>query len=107
MIGKPPNAGLGRPKGTPNKATKLLKDAILMAAEMAGNDIEAGGGLEAYLKHQAIANPGPFIALLGKVLPIQINGTINVVPQEDALDMLDDAPVGEAAGPEHHEGLLN
>lgn len=28
----------------------------------------------AYLQMQASANPGPFMALLGKVLPMQIQG---------------------------------
>lgn len=37
---------------------------------------EAGGkeGLVGYLKQQAIKNPGPFLAQLGKVLPLQITG---------------------------------
>lgn len=60
----------GRPKGVPNKTTALLKDAILQAAEKAG-DRE---GLVGYLTVQAKANPGPFMALLGKVLPMQIAG---------------------------------
>ena len=61
----------GRAKGTPNKTTKLLKDAILLAATNAG-----GGkhGLVKYLQAQADANPGPFLALLGKVLPMQVTG---------------------------------
>lgn len=63
----------GRQKGTPNKTTALLKDAILMAAEKAGGK----GGLESYLQMQAILNPGPFMALLGKVLPMQIAGDPN------------------------------
>lgn len=67
---KPPNAGKGRAKGVPNKTTKLLKDAILKAAEKAGGK----GGLVTYLKTQATENPGPFMALLGKVLPMQISG---------------------------------
>lgn len=60
----------GRAKGTPNKTTALLKDAILLAAT------EAGGaeGLVGYLKTQAIQNPGPFLALVGKVLPMQVTG---------------------------------
>lgn len=60
----------GRQKGTPNKTTALLKDAILMAATEAGGD----DGLTGYLKAQAAANPGPFMALLGKVLPMQLAG---------------------------------
>lgn len=62
-------AGPGRPKGQPNKTTALLKDAILKAATDAGN-----GDMAAYLALQAKENPGPFMALLGKVLPLQITG---------------------------------
>lgn len=31
--GLPPNAGLGRPKGTPNKSTALVREAIARMAE--------------------------------------------------------------------------
>jgi hypothetical protein len=64
--GKP---GPGRPKGVPNRTTMLLKDAIIKAATDAGN-----GDMAAYLAQQAIANPGPFMTLLGKVLPTQVAG---------------------------------
>lgn len=67
---KPPNAGKGRVKGVPNKTTALLKDAILKAAEQAGG----AEGMIGYLKLQAAENPGPFMALLGKVLPMQVTG---------------------------------
>jgi hypothetical protein len=61
----------GRQKGTPNKTTKLLKDATLMAATKAGGK----GGLVAFLEAQARkANNAPFMALLGKVLPMQVTG---------------------------------
>ena len=63
-------AGPGRPKGMQNKTTALLKDAILQAAEAAGGD----GGMVGYLTLQATENPGPFMALLGKVLPTQVVG---------------------------------
>ena len=63
----------GRAKGTPNKTTALLKDAILKAAENAGNKI-GQDGLVSYLEAQATDNPGPFMALLGKVLPMQVTG---------------------------------
>ncbi|MCP5038111.1 MAG: hypothetical protein GY945_10975 [Rhodobacteraceae bacterium] len=64
------NAGKGRPKGAKNKTTALLKDSILKAAEQAGS----GRGLVGYLETQAKLNPGPFMALLGKVLPMQVTG---------------------------------
>ena len=68
---KPPNAGKGRVKGVPNKTTALLKDAILLAAEGAGGK----AGLVGYLQAQAKKkNAGPFLALLGKVLPTQVAG---------------------------------
>lgn len=60
----------GRKKGTPNKTTALLKDAILEAAGNAGKE----KGLVGYLTAQAALNPGPFMALLGKVLPMQVTG---------------------------------
>jgi hypothetical protein len=61
--------GPGRPKGVPNRTTMLLKDAIIKAATDAGE-----GDMAAYLTTQARENPGPFLALLGKVLPMQIAG---------------------------------
>lgn len=63
----------GRKKGVPNKITGLLKEAILQAATDAGG----GDGLVGYLREQATMNPGPFIGLLGKVLPLQISGDTN------------------------------
>jgi len=74
---------MGRPKGAQNKTTALLKDAILKAAEQAGD-----GDMVAYLTLQARTNPGPFMALLGKVLPMQISGdlelTVTTKEQRDA-----------------------
>lgn len=64
------NRGKGRKKGVPNKTTALLKDAILKAAESGGGP----EGLVGYLEIQARENPGPFLALLGKVLPMQFAG---------------------------------
>lgn len=65
--------GPGRPKGLPNKTTTILKDAILRAAEQAGNKL-GSEGMVSYLETQAVENPGPFMSLLGKVLPMQVTG---------------------------------
>jgi hypothetical protein len=72
MAGRPKGLAKtgGRKKGTPNKLTGQLKEMILEAAEKAGGE----GGTVAYLEQQAKENPGPFMALLGKVLPLQIAG---------------------------------
>ena len=56
----------GRPKGVPNKTTQAIKDMITTALEKAGG--------HEYLLRQAEANPGPFMALVGKVLPLQLTG---------------------------------
>jgi hypothetical protein len=62
---KRPKTG-GRQKGTPNRFTGELKELILGALE------EAGG--MAYLAEKAETHPGPFLALVGKVLPLQVQG---------------------------------
>lgn len=76
MAGRPkgiPKTG-GRKKGTPNKTTAVLKDAILLAAGQAGDELGQKAGLVGYLKQQAQQNPQSFLPLLGKVLPLQIGG---------------------------------
>lgn len=64
--GKPRPPGVGRKKGSANKNTKELKDMILQA-------LSEAGGVE-YLKKQAVDTPGPFLALIGKVLPMAVTG---------------------------------
>ncbi len=59
---KRPNQG----KRGPSKIPLQLKEMILGA-------LDAAGGLN-YLKEQAEKNPGPFMALVGKVLPTTLAG---------------------------------
>lgn len=56
--------GGGRPKGSPNKFTGALKDMILQALSNVGG--------AAYLEQQARKNPGHFLSLVGRVLPLQV-----------------------------------
>ena len=56
----------GRQKGSPNKITKQLKDMILEA-------LDGVGGVD-YLKQTAIEHPSAFLTLVGKVLPLQVQG---------------------------------
>jgi hypothetical protein len=68
MAGELTNSGKGRPKGSPNKTTKALKDMILGALD------DVGG--QKYLAKQAIENPIAFMGLIGKVLPTTLNATV-------------------------------
>lgn len=92
--GKP---GPGRPKGVPNKSTQLLKDAILKAADQSHPE-----GMVGYLQVQAIENPGPFMALLGKVLPMQVEGSMKVGVDDTIGALL--ARVAERGGRVHDSG---
>jgi hypothetical protein len=82
----------GRKAGTPNKNTKILKDALLDAAAALGfleevtlldDDgrptdviklVKTGvDGMTGYLEWLGINHPHTFAALLGRVLPTQLN----------------------------------
>jgi hypothetical protein len=58
--------GPGRPKGSVNKVTRELKEMILTA-------LDDAGGVE-YLARQAEEKPAAFLALVGKVLPMTVQG---------------------------------
>ena len=64
----------GRKKGTPNKTTATLKEAILLAAEQVGFDGEGEDGLTGYLRLVASTDVKAFSSLLGRVLPMQVEG---------------------------------
>jgi hypothetical protein len=63
---KPGERRGGRKKGTPNKLTKDVKEALLNAFAKAGG--------EDYLLSVAKADPKTFCALLGKAMPMQVAG---------------------------------
>jgi hypothetical protein len=79
----------GRPKGTPNKITKALKDMILGA-------LDDNGG-QAYLAEQAQKNPKAFLSLLGRVLPSEIKTTISTTESlsDEELDAKINALLGK------------
>lgn len=63
---KPPAAGRGRPKGSPNKIQSAVKEMVIAA-------LNEAGGVE-YLVQQSEENPTAFLTLVGKVLPLQVSG---------------------------------
>lgn len=62
-----PKSG-GRKKGVLNHNTTELKDMILQALNLED-------GIE-YLRQQAREEPKSFMLLLGRVLPLQVNGKV-------------------------------
>ncbi len=58
--------GAGRPKGSLDKGSRLIR-------EMVAEALDRAGGIE-YLARTAETHPGPFLSLLGKVMPVQITG---------------------------------
>jgi len=85
---RPPTAG--RCGGSPNRTTGLLKEAVLLAAELEGDvtlqefktaaqlhresDHQAAkrGGLVGYLRYLAREHPQSYVSLLNRVLPLQV-----------------------------------
>lgn len=63
---RPPNAGKGRKRGSPNKLTRDVKLAIENAF------VEVGG--EKYLVKIAKEQPAVFCRLLGQIIPKEITG---------------------------------
>ena len=61
---KRPNQG--RPKGQLNKETALIRDMVAQA-------LDRVGGVD-YLADMAYSHPGPFMALIGKTMPVQVTG---------------------------------
>jgi hypothetical protein len=57
--------GAGRKRGSPNRLTTELKDMILQV-------LSSAGGVR-YLKAQAKESPAAFLALVGKLLPKDVN----------------------------------
>ncbi len=60
----------GRAPGTPNGDTKAVRDLVRAA-------LDKVGGLD-YLAAQAKANPQAFLTLVGKIIPSELIGSLDV-----------------------------
>jgi hypothetical protein len=69
---KPPTAGKGRPKGSPNKVSAAVKDMVAQA-------LDTAGGVD-YLVQQSRDNPTAFLSLIGRIIPLQadVKGDLNI-----------------------------
>ena len=76
----------GRLPGHINKLSRDLKQGILNGAIAHGSDGAGEGGLDGYLAMCAARYPKHYLTLLGKLVPLQVNGevgrhvsTVNVI----------------------------
>ncbi len=63
----------GRRIGSTNKVPRLLKEAIMLAAELEGSNGNGKDKLVGFLRHVARDDLRGFVMLLGRVLPLQVN----------------------------------
>jgi hypothetical protein len=69
--------GGGRPKGSPNKVTRVVRDWILEATELSGMDGKGKDGALGYLVWLSRKEPVAYAALLARIMPMQIQATLN------------------------------
>lgn len=79
----------GRKKGTPNKTTVMLKQAILDAAALVGQDGKGKDGLVGYLKMLAVKERPVYARLLERVLPLQLNVEDKSAPKYTASEAVE------------------
>ena len=70
----------GRVKGNPNKITRVIKTALLLAAEKSKNSKDRS--LESYCTWLADERPELYVSLLGRCIPIQAK-----IKTEDRFDV--------------------
>lgn len=93
MSDKPKNSGQfgkgnpGKPKGAVTKSAALIRDMVSQALDKAG-------GVD-YLVSVAKTNPGSFLGLVGKVLPVQLQNAddqpFRTLTRIELVPMADDA----------------
>lgn len=74
------NRGKGRPKGSANKVTKAVKDALREALDESHKD-----GAKGYFKQVAATDPKTFMGVVAKLIPnevvadVKVENTVRVV----------------------------
>lgn len=92
---KPGTFGPDRPppnrKGFTNKNTRILKDAIMLAAELEGQDGQGKGKLVGFMRKVAQEDLRAFVMLLSRVIPLQVeNKTMDDGPKRTTYKSVDE-----------------
>ena len=72
-----PNGMAGRPKGTPNRTTAMLRQIIFMAGELEGSNQKGKDGLLGYVRALARYEKKTYVTLLAKCLPQRIQADLD------------------------------
>lgn len=67
--------GAGRKKGSNGTINKLIRECVLRAAENVGRDGKGADGMVGYLEARAVDQPQAFMSMLGRIIPMQVEGT--------------------------------
>jgi hypothetical protein len=83
---RPPAAGMGRKRGSLNKTTRTLKEALLASFNTLGG--------EKWLIRLAESDPKAYVGLLGRIIPSEINGQVRAISENLVvyIDTNDDDP---------------
>ena len=84
-----PDGRAGRPKGSQNRYTKLLKEAVIEAAELEGFDGKGKDGVVGLLRKICKKDLKTFAMLMARAMPLQIEGR-NDVRVEVLYDSIED-----------------
>jgi hypothetical protein len=76
--GPPPVCGPGRPKGAINRITADVKRGIIAGAAAHGRDGNGDGGFDGYCEFLAKHHPRSMAQLIGRLLPYDVRGDLNV-----------------------------
>ena len=84
--------GDGRPRrnGAGLKHTRLLREAILLAAELEGEDGKGKGKLTGFMRKVAREDIRAFCSLLGRVIPLQVETRAHEMKEEVTYHNIDD-----------------
>jgi hypothetical protein len=84
--GQPRPAKAGRKRGkSSNKYPKLLKDCLIMAAELEGSDNQGKDQMVGFLRMAARTELPSFLAMLSKVIPLQQDSKTDTVSNDNAV----------------------
>jgi hypothetical protein len=85
---QPPKSKRGRPKGSLNKFSRNLQEALLEAAHRLGRDGKGQDGLIGYLMWLGRKDPKSYAMLLRGLMPAEVKATMTLKPlltPEEAL----------------------